>query len=209
MRFGSTAQEYTELLTPCNILPSFRYVYPYLKNKKILDVGSGTGEYLELFSHNSEGIDCSKKNLEVCRKKNLKVKLFDINGKLPYGEDRFEVIFCSHVLEHVESPINLLRECNRILVRKGILIVGLPTESTIVRRIYDHYFNSHPEHLYSFSIDGMNRLLEKTNFVVVDTKLDFALLHKFKLNLVEDFLQNFYKMLFGISNAYWIVARKK
>ena len=203
-----TAKQYTNLLTPCNILPSFRYVYPYLRNKKVLDIGCATGEYLQLFNPKSEGLDYSKKNIAICKKKKLKIKRFDFNKKLPYKANTFEGVFCSHVLEHVDSPIKLIQECNRILIKNGVLVIGLPSEKTIVRNLYDHYFKDHPTHIYSFSQDCIENLLIKNGFLIIDKKLDFCLLHKIKLNLIIDKLQKFNKILFGVSNAYWIVTQK-
>lgn len=59
----------------------------------------------------------------------------DLHEALPFPDGRFDAIFASHVLEHLEpdAGLSLLRECNRILKYNGILRVVVPDLEEIVR----------------------------------------------------------------------------
>lgn len=46
---------------------------------------------------------------------------------LPFRENLFDVVFCSHVLEHVHNPKLALSKMKRVLKNDGVLIIGMPT----------------------------------------------------------------------------------
>lgn len=46
---------------------------------------------------------------------------------LPFENDEFDVVFSSHVLEHVENEELSLKEMKRVLKNDGVLIIGMPT----------------------------------------------------------------------------------
>ncbi|MCI4664407.1 MAG: methyltransferase domain-containing protein [Neomegalonema sp.] len=50
------------------------------------------------------------------------------NLKLPYGDNTVSLIYCSHTLEHLETPraLHFLRECARVLGPNGVLRLALP-----------------------------------------------------------------------------------
>jgi SAM-dependent methyltransferase len=53
--------------------------------------------------------------------------VFDLN-KFPYPikDNVYDEIYVSHVLEHLDNPINVLNELHRILSDNGILIICVP-----------------------------------------------------------------------------------
>ena len=52
----------------------------------------------------------------------VKMDLHDI----PFEEDTFDVIFCNHVLEHVDDDIQCLKEMKRVLKPGGWAILQIP-----------------------------------------------------------------------------------
>ena len=86
----------------------------------------------------------------------------DLNSSIDTGE-HFQCVFKSHGVEHVESPINLLRYANRMLDDNGMLVVSIPNERGIIHLKYP-YFTGDSNHLYSFSIENMRELLLVTEF---------------------------------------------
>ncbi|MEW6556086.1 MAG: class I SAM-dependent methyltransferase [Elusimicrobiota bacterium] len=200
---------YSEHKTPCQFLASYKYVKPYLAEKKVLDIGCATGEYLQTFSKDSIGIDLSSPNVDICRQKGLKVKETDINQPLPFQNAEFDVVFCSHVLEHVDSPVFLLREINRVLKKNGITIICLPTEISIARVLKDKYFEAHRGHLYSFTISNMRRLFEYCNFKYEKVIIDINWVRKLYLWWLLWLVQRL-PLVCSIwwSNAFWVIGRK-
>lgn len=158
----------------------YQYSEPYLKDKRVLDLGCGVGCYLEKFSTDSMGFDASFENIKRAKEKGLDVTFGDLNLGLDIPEKSFDVIFCSHVLEHVDSPISLLRECNRVLKEDGLIFVSVPNETNIPNVIkLDHYFSNHSEHIYSFSPNNLKVLIKKAGFVTEKLFIDLYLMRKF------------------------------
>lgn len=60
----------------------------------------------------------------------------NLTRPLPFADETFEVVFCSHTLEHLyhEDALRLLRECHRVLQHRGVCRFIVPDlESAIVR----------------------------------------------------------------------------
>jgi len=52
------------------------------------------------------------------------------NGEsLPFNDSEFDIVYSSHVLEHVQNELIFLREANRVLKNNGTFIIGMPTAS--------------------------------------------------------------------------------
>jgi ubiquinone/menaquinone biosynthesis C-methylase UbiE len=94
----------------------------HLKAKKVLEVGCGEGSILQLlsdwnFCEELFAVDISESGVAQTRKKNIK-KLVEANVfdgyKLPYPDGHFDLAYCSHVIEHVEYPRQIIREIQRV-----------------------------------------------------------------------------------------------
>jgi len=200
-----TSKHYLELTATEAHLISFRYVWPWLRNRSVLDLGCAKGVYLRQLREDSLGIDISKPNLEHCRGLNLRVKAADLNRDLPIPSGSFQAILCSHALEHVDAPIHLLRECRRMLVPGGKLVLGLPIETSIVNRLRgQRYFYHHPGHLYSFSLENIDVLLQKTGFAIVRYYFEPRIV---RVQPWLSLMQRLWpQLMYPLALAYWVVA---
>ncbi len=205
-----TADQYEKVKTPCQFSPVYNLIADKFAGKKVLDIGCATGEYLSRFSKSSLGLDYSEPNLEICRGIGLNVIKTDINAELPSGDESFDIAFCSHVVEHVDSPIHLLREMHRILKKDGCAVLTFPVERSFARIILrDHYFKGHPTHLYSFSLDCIDRLLHVAGFKKERILLGIPFIGRFNSTLLLRMSQLIPKNLgLLISGDIWILARK-
>ncbi|MCC6797815.1 MAG: methyltransferase domain-containing protein [Candidatus Hydrogenedentes bacterium] len=52
---------------------------------------------------------------------------------LPFRDGSFDVVIASHIIEHLDSPEILLRECLRVLRIGGVLRVSCPSQSHAMR----------------------------------------------------------------------------
>ncbi len=88
----------------------------------ILEVGAGDGSILKLlaesnFAEQYSAVEISESGVERIRSLNIPklktVEVFD-GYHLPFGDDEFDLVILSHVLEHVEHERMLLRELRRV-----------------------------------------------------------------------------------------------
>ncbi len=114
-----------------------------------LDLGTGTGRILEIFSpyiKKGVGIDLSRKMLQVARSKldsatatNCSVRQNDIN-KLDFEDNTVDVITIHQVLHYLEQPELVIKEAARVLKFGGQLIIVdfLPHDLEFLREKHAH-----------------------------------------------------------------------
>jgi len=204
---NKTTQHYLNLQATEEQLLSFRLVRPWLNDFPVLDLGCAKGAYLRQLAPGSVGVDVSRPNLEHCRRLGMHVMAADLNGELPIPQHSFPAILCSHVLEHVDAPINLLRQCWRILPPGGLLVLGLPIETSLVNWVRgQRYFYHHPGHLYSFSLENIDILLQKAGFEILRFYFEPRIVRApLWLSLMQHLPS---RVTYGLALAYWVVARR-
>lgn len=98
------------------------------KNSKIIEVGCGSGRFLEFLGKNGfknlYGIDQSKEMLKIAgRRTKANLRKGDIYN-IPFKKDFFDVVFSIHVLMHLKKPEQALKEMVRIAKRRIIFEVN-------------------------------------------------------------------------------------
>ncbi len=98
-----------------------------------VDLGSGTGRMLELFSNHAkraEGVDSSRKMLALARARfdgssgtALSVRQGDILA-LPYGDRTADLVTIHQVLHYLREPSLAIAEASRVLVDGGTLLIA-------------------------------------------------------------------------------------
>jgi malonyl-CoA O-methyltransferase len=100
------------------------------KGARLLDLGCGTGRFsLPLASRlglNVIGLDSSKDMLTKAKQKDSNSVVNWVlahASALPYPDSSFDIVFMSHLLHHVNSPLEVLKECGRVLIPSGAVII--------------------------------------------------------------------------------------
>jgi len=144
------------------------------KNKKHLDIGCGTGEFLNACKnagYDTKGIEPSKlarqqaiKNFDLLVSENTNLDQFE-NGQ-------FDSISMWHVLEHVPSINKTIKELKRILSEKGKVIIAVPNHKSFDAQHYKEYWAGWdvPIHLWHFSKSSIKQLFIKYDFKLIETK---------------------------------------
>ena len=95
--------------------------------KKILDIGSGTGEFLkasESLGYSGIGIEPSEiARINAIKNHNLKISK-DTSLK-QFGTNEFDVITMWHVLEHIPDLNNTIKKLHKIIKKNGKVGKGL------------------------------------------------------------------------------------
>lgn len=98
--------------------------------KYILDVGCGDGSNAKKLTAPDriiDGITLSEKEKEQASQFMRNIYVHNLENGLPIdGENIYDVVICSHVLEHICYPDKLLNDIYRVLKSDGIFIIALP-----------------------------------------------------------------------------------
>jgi 2-polyprenyl-3-methyl-5-hydroxy-6-metoxy-1,4-benzoquinol methylase len=145
-----------------------------IKKPRLIDLGAGSGfysKYLQERGYNVIGID---KNLDCTGEMGKKV-IECLNGdakNLPFCNKKFDGGLLIEVIEHVESPQELLFEINRVLKPGGVLTLTTPNGGRLLRRllkVVGMTYNISPFHLTEFNSDEIIKLAERTGFEISDS----------------------------------------
>jgi SAM-dependent methyltransferase len=138
---------------------------------RILDLGCGRGELLELFERQgwqALGTQISQTAAAAARAlRGVDVRL----GELPQmglEAASFDVITAFHVVEHLQDPVAYLREARRLLKPGGLLVLEVPNLACPGFRFLgtrDLCFD-YPHHLFFFTPASLGRLLAEAGFAV-------------------------------------------
>jgi len=198
-------------------------------DKSILDVGCGFGYFLEVASQKGwqvSGIEIVNRAVQDAKAKVGNQNIFHGTlKKARYPDDSFDAITLWDLLFHVHDPYEELRECHRVLKRKGI--IGIRVRNVIFEKmIYRAYSvikkmvpnlqikKPYVFHRYCFSANAMFQLLQRVGFTRIEitnsplTKGNPYGYTEMKM-LVEatkDFFDLTSKVAFFISGGRWIIG---
>ena len=153
--------------------------------ESILEVGCGQGWLLkETGKAHPEakltGIDMRPEALEFARGlvPSAEFVLQDVH-ELPFDDASFDLVICSDVLEHVETPATVVHEIRR--VSRGFGVISVPHEpffwaANLVRGKHLRTLGNYPEHVNHFGKGALRRLLEpEFASVIIDTSFPWLI----------------------------------
>ena len=96
-------------------------------NRRILDVGCGTGANLEMLDRFGRviGVDMESGAVELCRERGWDVRQSE-GARLPFGDGEFDLVTLLDVIEHVADDREILGEARRVLAPGGSIVVTVP-----------------------------------------------------------------------------------
>ena len=160
-----------------------------LPGGRILDVGCGCGHFLNALGKQwtaKVGVEPSKVDYFWPFALLFKYELH--HCELP--GDFFDAVILYHVIEHVEDPVDLIKEVRRVLKPNGHLLLGTPNFGCWVARRFGKNFRllHDKTHISLFTKDSMVYFLEDHGFIIDDIKYPFFKTEYFTLkNLLRLF----------------------
>ncbi|MFD1616179.1 class I SAM-dependent methyltransferase [Gelatiniphilus marinus] len=144
------------------------------KEKNLLDVGCGTGDFLQTAKQNNWkifGIEPNEQARDIANKKNNNA-VFKTDQLLKFQPNSFDVITLWHVLEHLpnlEEQISILK---KLLKPNGNLIIAVPNYKSYDATHYKQFWAAYdvPRHLWHFNKASVSKLVLKQAFKVVKIK---------------------------------------
>jgi len=169
----------------CRARRELRKIGRYKKGGKLLDIGCGARFFLKEAQKRGwkvSGVDLSREMIEYAREE------FDLNlfaeslSQAHFPSEYFDVITMYDLLEHLEDPLGILKETKKILKPDGLLLIVTPdfTQRAIARHIPPPDFRPPPEHLYYFTNQSLQKMLNKAGleYFRQTSRINFKLIIK-------------------------------
>jgi SAM-dependent methyltransferase len=166
----------------------------------LLDLGCDDGALTQRFAEtiattDVHGVEIVEERGEAARKRGMEVRAADLNHRLPYDDDSFDVVCSNQVIEHLANTDTFVREIRRVLRPGGYAVTStenlaswhniasltlgwqpfsLSNVSTVLglgNPLAVHRGKTHPigeswQHLRVFAYRGLRELFEATELRV-------------------------------------------
>ena len=169
-------------------------------DKSLLDVGCGTGEFLNTCKNAGwqvQGVepDSDARSLSI---KNYGLDVHEESQLDLFADESFTCISMWHVLEHVPHLNDRIQQLKRVLKPNGKLIVAVPNCSSHDAQHYQQFWGAYdvPRHLHHFKPADIQNLFEK-NGMKVDNVLPMVFDSFYVSLLSEKYKHNKIKLLSG------------
>ncbi|NQU32632.1 MAG: class I SAM-dependent methyltransferase [Bacteroidetes bacterium] len=160
-----------------NFFSAIEQFYSKIEAEIVLDIGCGEGMLLNVLEPYAKeqkcfAIDIDPKEVRDA-KKNIPFCTVSVGNayKIPFENNFADIVICSEVLEHLESPEDALNEIHRVSNRYAILTV--PNEPlwsflNMVRLKYWNEFGNTPGHINRWTPQEFKDIVrEKFNIIGV------------------------------------------
>ena len=151
-------------------LKNLQFHTPDLLQRKILDIGSGRGGFLvDVVKSGGDIIgvevnpDYIRQSRDLAKKEGVGVRIIEGEAeKLPFGDNTFDFVNISEVIEHIESPSEMLGEVWRVLKKGGKAYLSVPSR-----------YSYHDPHFHLYFVNWIPRFLSDAYIGVFGKHKDY------------------------------------
>ena len=170
-------------------------------DRMVLEIGAGAGGILDEFHINGGITTAIEPSVQYCEYMRAETKHTVIEGMLSDSEDarflgnKYKVIVISHVLEHVNDPLDFLIKARKLLSDDGVIYIEVPSLTKIGLsndRFLDFFHVAHP---WTFSKNGLLRLCYEVGLEPVYVDNNIRVLLK-RSELSTDAVKCDYKLVY-------------
>lgn len=141
-----------------------------LKNKKVIEVGAGKGEYLSLMKDagaHAYGIEHAEESVAACISAGLQVSKDYIDHWGHRLRDApFDAFFILNFFEHLPDPNSTLQALHRNLKPEGIGLIEVPNFDMILRsNLFTEFIG---DHLFYFTKETLKSTLERNGYEILE-----------------------------------------
>ncbi|MCL5127232.1 class I SAM-dependent methyltransferase [Algibacter sp. L1A34] len=144
------------------------------QTKILLDVGCGTGDFLQTAQQNKWSVSGIEPNNEARTIANNKTNdsVFGTEKLQEFESNSFDVITLWHVLEHLPNLEEQVQIFKSLLKEDGTLVIAVPNYNSFDAQYYKEFWAAYdvPRHLWHFNKNSISNLVAKQNMKVVETK---------------------------------------
>lgn len=139
----------------------------------LLDIGCGTGAFLKIMQKSGWEVTGVEEGAEVREIAETNTDSTIMNQKGFFkSEQKYDVITLWHSLEHLNTLTRFLEKISISLNANSVVIIAVPNYKSYDAEYYKQDWAAYdvPRHLYHFSFEAMNKLMEKYKFELMQSK---------------------------------------
>jgi 2-polyprenyl-3-methyl-5-hydroxy-6-metoxy-1,4-benzoquinol methylase len=107
----------------------------YGDHGKLLDAPAGSGIISQKLKESGFDVVAADINPHLICVQGISCERADLNFDLPFSDGTFDYVLCSNGIEHLENPVQFIRESFRILKGKGKLLISTPNILNLKSRL--------------------------------------------------------------------------
>jgi len=163
---------------------------------RVLDLGGGDGHLGEILTTEKHSqvtvLDLSEVAIALAKKRGLEARIGNLEDKLPFADNTYDVVILSEVLEHLVNSENVIKEAMRVC--KKMVIGSVPNTGYFKYRwqlLTGHFpkqwLVSPTEHLRFWTIVDFKKMIADLNLKI----------NKLAASAGRRFLRDWYPPLFA------------
>ncbi len=158
------------LIRRYNIKNKYRVVTDGIKVGNVLDIGCGSGDFLNFCKEKNWNISGVEPNTEAREfaSKRMGKEIFQPNQQKYFESHSFDLITLWHVLEHIDDLDMQFDEIRRLLKKSGRLVIALPNYKSYDAVLYGNTWAAWdvPRHLHHFDKSTISLLAKRHGFIL-------------------------------------------
>jgi 2-polyprenyl-3-methyl-5-hydroxy-6-metoxy-1,4-benzoquinol methylase len=154
---------------------------------RLLEVGAGTGALAARLRQLGFQVSACDLFPDQFQAADIPFTVADVSEALPYPDQRFEIITCLETIEHLEDQFRFARECARLLVPGGRLLITTPNILSLASRwqyFWTGFFPLAPrpmkehsrapvhDHIHLLTYYELRYILRAAGLLIEDAKTD-------------------------------------
>lgn len=170
----------------------------YITKGRVLDVGCGMGNFLEIFDGSKwekYGIEISGYAANLAKQKGIQLIDYD------FQSDFFDLMVFRGVLQHLDAPLYSIQQCIRMLKKGGLIVfLATPNTNSIYYRIFRELPMLDPKLNFILPSDSMlKQILINLGLEVLEMRYPYV--GSPYTNLIADHI-NFLIRFFGVKKKF-------
>jgi len=176
-------------------------IHIYKRTKSLLDIGSGTGDFLKYMLNKGwdvVGVEPSKETSRTVERSGLTIfncPFEDFIVKHQNFKQTFDAITLLNVLEHVPDPAKIVQHTKEFLKpHTGIICIRVPNDFNKLQFYADKklkktkWWVAIPDHINYFNFKSLRKLVESFGFKIIYKTTDFPM--ELFLLMGDDYVDN-------------------
>jgi len=150
-----------------DLISQYLYTKKFISGKNFFEIGVGTGQAILWFENNGfnvKGIEPDGRNVSMINAKLKRGKVIESSIEEFSIDEKFDVIWMSHVLEHLLQPDDFFRKIKNMLKKDGVLFIEVP--NCEFKPMLKSSIEKSP-HLYHFTKKSLSILASNTGYKIL------------------------------------------